>query len=358
MKAKIVTILAGIINKKLTTVFIVLPILVCGGSGFAAPSDPAIKELYQAAKTEGRVIYQVPHAESIMKPLNDAFQAKYPDIKISIFSYSSGRMGTRIITEARAGKLTLDVAITRPQYCLPLLERDLLLKYDWTRLGVPSEEILLDGSFVSMYENPYVWMRNKNLVSEAQQPKTWEDVLDPRWKGFKIILRSSVTTFAPLFPIWKKDRQKAVDYLERLKKQETIPSARVVEMVIKVATGEVPIGRPSLGTMLDRMKVGAPLAICPIDPTADFPYGAVVPKGVPHPNAAKFFIAWLGSPEGKDAWGKIGYGLASPPEASYLARVLADNNIKYIRLSTVEDVLLFEGEFSKMVLNIMGWKPE
>ena len=83
-----------------------------------------------------------------------------------------------------------------------------------------------------------------------------------------------------------------------------------------------------------------------------------IPQNVLHPNAAKLFIAWLISPEGREAYRKTGMGLAVPCDASGTAQLLCDNGIPYIRITSIEDITEFDGDFSKMVVEKMGFLPE
>ncbi len=323
----------------------------------AASLSPALQDLYKAAKAEGQVIWQYSASLNDVKGLTDVFKAKYPDIKLTVFSFSAARIPTRIIGEAAGKKFTLDVATFRQYHLIPLIERDLLVKYDWTKVGVSQSNIIFDGVGVLILDFPYVWVRNTNLVSEAESPRTWEDLLDPKWKGHKISIRAAASAFTPLYLTWKKDKQKAVDYINRIKKQEVVPGDRMALVMSRVATGECPIGRVAMPYVIEALREKAPIAILPISPTADFGNLVCIPKGVPHPNAAKFFMSWLSSPEAEQEWGKVGLGRAYPPEASFMAQLLAKNGIKYERISSKEDIAEFEEAFAKTVVKIMDFTP-
>jgi iron(III) transport system substrate-binding protein len=344
--------------KKLTMVFISLTVVLFAVCSFAAPPQPALQDLYKAAKAEGKVTWQYVGSINEIKGVIDAFQAKYPEIKLTVFSVSAASIGTRIIGEATAKRLTLDVGTTRPSYLMPLIERDMLVKYDWTKLGIPKGDILLDGVCINMFDNPHVWLRNTNLVPAAEIPKTWEDVLNPKWKGHKISMRASAITLAPLFLTWKKDKQKATEYVEQLKKQEVVVGKRVAEVIMRISSGECAIGRASISYVLEALKEKAPVAFLPISPASDFATSIFTPKGVPNPNAAKFLMAWLKGPEAEKEWGKLGYGLASPPEASFVAQTLAKNGVKFERIVSKEDTAEFEEHFAPMVVKTMGFLPD
>ena len=343
--------------KKLTSILVLLLTMLFSTNGFAAPSDASITDLYNAAKAEGKVTWQYLGAADLVKPIAEAFQTKYPDIKISVFSLGATQIATRIIAEASAKRLSLDVATAFPNYFMPLIERNLLLKYDWTKIGVAKNNILLDGTNVSMQDAPFVWVYNKNLVSKAEAPKSWEDVLAPRWKGGKIAIRSAPSAFASLFPEWKKDRQKVASYLDSLRRQEPVPGARAAEVASRVANGECLIGKVTIEVAISLIRENAPIAVCPIGPVAGPPIAVAIPQNVPHPNAAKLLIAWMNSPEGKAAYRKEGLGAATPCDASPTSQLLCENGISYIPITSIEDLTEYEGGFSKMVVERMGFLP-
>ena len=345
-------------GKKLSLILFAVVTILFSVNGLAAPSDTTVSDLYNAAKAEGKVTWQFLGPVNMVKPIADAFQAKYPDIKVSVFSYGATLIATRIITEASAKKLSLDIATAFPNYFIPLLERKLLTKHDWTKIGVSKGNILLDGTSVATQDTPYIWFYNKNLVSKAEVPKTWEDILDPRWKGGKITVRAAPSALAPLFPLWKKDKQRVADYLEKLRKQEVVAGKRGAEVASRVASGECPLGKVAAELVVNLIAGNAPVGVCPISPTAGSPVVAAIPQHVPHPNSAKLFIAWLSSPEGRAASKKAGMGVATPCDASSLAQLLCDNGITYEPITSIEDLTTFDGEFSKMVVEKMGFLPE
>jgi ABC-type Fe3+ transport system substrate-binding protein len=103
---------------------------------------------------------------------------------------------------------------------------------------------------------------------------------------------------------------------------------------------------------------GAPIAPCPM-PAVAYPTGVFIPKGgVKHPNAAKFLVAWMLTPEGTEALIDAGGGLLYPPEASKAAKWLADNGISLIRIASKEEIQEYNRDFAEMVMKETGFKPE
>lgn len=322
------------------------------------PRERAIQELYNAAKAEGEVIWHAAGSVESDQPILDAFHAKYPDIKVSAFSLASSQVPPRIIIEVAAGRVSMDIASGTMEALLPLLERNLMVKYDWSKTSdVYPGNVYFDGAVLAFEDMPVVWVYNTKLVSKKDAPRTWEDLLDPKWKGSKIAVRASGSGFQGLLPQWRKDKQKVVDYLKRLSKQEVMPAARYSEIANWVATGQCQIGAPvGYEAFALIKKQGVPMAVCPIGPTARAPLACYIPKGAPHPNAAKLLLSWLVSSEGAKVTTGLGRGLVLPPGVGDYSKFLVENGIEYIRITALED-LRGVFTFQQMVMETMGFAP-
>jgi iron(III) transport system substrate-binding protein len=203
-----------------------------------------------------------------------------------------------------------------------------------------------------------MWAYNTKLVSKAEAPKSLEDTLDPKWKGGKISLRAAHSGFINVWPLWKQNRQKAVDYMKRLVKQDFMPEMRTTVVSDRIIRGECPIGMPRVSDVFRAQKEGAPIAPC-LMPAVAYSTGVFIPKGgVKHPNAAKLFMAWMLTPEGTESIIDAGGGLLYPPEASKTARWLADNNLGFMRIASREDLQEYNRDFAEMVMKETGFKPE
>ena len=345
--------------KKLSWVVFGLAVVLMAVTGSAAVSEQAIQELYKAAKAEGQVFWQTGGTLRTYSPVAKAFEAKYPGIKCTVVEIAATTIHTRVITETAAGKVSVDVGNTMTDTLLTLVKRDLLVKYDWgkTSDGDPGL-ILFDGAFVLLHDHPPCWVYNTKLVPEAEAPKTWEDALDPRWKGSKISMRSLGSSLGGLFPEWRQNPQKVMGFVERLKKQEVMAGARFAEVISRVATGECPVGIVVAADAARQQKMGAPIEVASVSPTSAVPMKMFVPKSTPHPNAAKLLISWLSSQEGRKILTKLtDAGLATPPDASPVAQLLAKARIKFNRVASIEEVENYL-RFTEAVVKTMGFLPQ
>ncbi len=340
------------------TLLLVLVVFSVNGPVPVTAQQDLLQKLYEAAKPEKEVIWQWQSAITEINSLINTFRKKYPDIKLSVVSIGATTIPTRVIVEAQQGRLSVDVGTAGTSYLLPLIERDLLARYNWAQISdIDPENIAYDGRLINYSGSAFICMYNTNLVSKAESPKTLEDLLAPKWKGEKIVVRAAPSGFNYLFPVWKQNRQKAIDYLTRLANQGIVPGKRAAEVTDRVARGENPLAISSIGSAYDAIRRGAPLALCPI-PAACEPAAFFIPKGARHPEAAKFLVAWMASPDGRRSLTELGFGPIYPPNASPQAKLLADSGIKFTPIGSSEDIREFTGPFTEAVIKIMKFLPE
>jgi ABC-type Fe3+ transport system substrate-binding protein len=327
----------------------------------AQNADQVMQELYTAAKNAGesKVIWQVATTIKEMQPFIDTFEKRFPGIKVNAFSLSGSEAPARIVTEAAAKRVTMDVGEGLLENMIPLRERDLVVKLDWLMsMGVSPGLLHLDnGFFGGSYDVNPVWIRNTDLVKKSDEPRTWEDLLGPRWKGNKMSVRGGGFFFLGLFPEWRKNKQKVVAYLEKLKKQELLVDARAALVLDRTVRGETPIGLANLLHLPKALKDGAKIAIMPISPSGGRPNVTFAPKGSPNPHAAKLFIAWSSTKESIEIHRALGRGLASPPGASQMADLLHAAGVEYINITKTEELRELD-KFSLTVEEVLGFRPQ
>ena len=248
----------------------------------------------------------------------------------------------------------MDVALISLLFLKPLLDRDLLIKEDWKRFkNTDPRACLLDGRFLVVQENANVMIYNTNVLPPAKVPQKWEDLLNPEWKGQMCIPQTQIGA-SVVFEIW--DESKAVKYLEALGKQQLIVESGANTTLPRCANGEVALANTYMSQVPLWKAKGQPIDATPISPQWNAPQGAYSVKGLPHPNAAKLFTAWLITPEGQAAMMQTGRGRSSPCNASETAKLLCDKGIKLINADTMEKAMRQDALIER-TRKILGLKP-
>lgn len=247
----------------------------------------------QGAPESSVVVYSAADADMV-NLVAAAFEKKYPSIKVSTVVAGTGEIIKRM--EAEQARPLGDVGWSFGPEAIGD-KKGLFEPYLSKEAGsffpgqVPADRVW--SPFTTM---PYAIMYNKKLVSEAEKPKSWKDVLDPKWKG-KVAYAdasksgSSYTLLITWLTIYGKN-ETGWKFVEDLLRQcKVLPKSSMTYQ--GVANGEYPIGLTFEQAAFDYLKGGAPIGlIYPSEGTAITLDGSAVIKNAPHPNAAKLFLDW------------------------------------------------------------------
>ncbi|OGQ19357.1 MAG: hypothetical protein A3C54_05385 [Deltaproteobacteria bacterium RIFCSPHIGHO2_02_FULL_60_17] len=255
------------------------------------------KKLMDGAKKEGRVVWYTSMAIDTSKPLLDAFMKEYPFLKADLVRAGEEQLMTRILSEVRAGKWAFDSIATSA--ISTLVDRDLMAPYQFPeRTAYMSEFKDSQGYWTAIYVNNLVLAYNTALVAPKDAPKTYSDLLDPKWKGKILMDSTDYDWFGTLITVW--GREKAVKYMEALARQD-IQWRRGHGLVAQLlAAGEAPLGW-AYNFRIERMKKdGAPVewvdTFAPIVATVN---GIGLSAKPNHPNAARLLIDFALSKKGQ-----------------------------------------------------------
>jgi iron(III) transport system substrate-binding protein len=275
-------------------VLVLLAVLTLGTP--AAAQDARV----DAARKEGKVVWYtslaLPSAEKVAK----LFEAKYSGIKIEVHRTGSQRILQRVMQELQANIKNVDVIHTSDagHYVL-LKDKKLLLKY--TPAGAdrfPAGFKDKDGYYYGLRATVSAIAYNTKAVSAAEAPKSWKDLLDPRWKGklvtahpgYSGVITTHVAALVNLHG-WDYFKQLAQNRLMLV--QSAVDPAGVVasgERVVAVNGGDYNFYQvKKKGNPLEIVypKEGVPLVVSP----------TAIMSFAPHPNASKVFTDFTFSRE-------------------------------------------------------------
>ena len=148
--------------------------------------SPVNEKVLEAAKKEGQIVYYTTMTLDQSKTVVDRFEKKY-GIRVNLFRTGGGPLLNKIMTEARGGRYDWDVVVGRGEMVLPLMERKLIASYRSPESKMIDDQLVdKEGFWTAYYVNSYVLGWNTKLVKRQDVPKTYDELLNPKWKGGQI----------------------------------------------------------------------------------------------------------------------------------------------------------------------------
>lgn len=260
---------------------------------FASPLEI---QLYEAAKKEGTLEYWDSLSLKEVSELWKGFEKKYPGIKLKYFEATTDVRGEKYLTEHNAGRHTADV--NQMDLYLDFKQKGLLLNLRdiIEDAGYPKKYCPKDLDAVALEHTLIGTAYNPKLISPKDAPKSWDDLLDPKWKG-KIVVENRMKYFIYATESWGE--AKIINYLKKLSEQNPSFNSGATATIALVGAGEfaIAIGMYFSRTLTEQMR-GVPIEWANLSPLVNklTPFCAM--RYAPHPNAAKLFLRWWMGPEG------------------------------------------------------------
>jgi len=274
------------------------------GTVFAAPVRAAAPEptaitpaLVDAAKKDGKIVFYSSMDLPVGEKLGKAFEAAYPGITVQIERSGSERLFQRVAQEFESNIHAADIVNSADaSHFIPWK------KSGWLMPFVPED---VARHFPDNYRDPdgmavttRLWLSsiayNTNLVKPEDAPKSFADLLDPKWAG-KMVKGHPAYSGTIMTTTFQLVRELGWPYFEKLAKQRVMQVQSSTDPPKKLALGEraVMADGNEYGIVLLK-EAGQPVE--PVYPTEGTPTISG-PSGIfasaPHPNAAKLFQAWL-----------------------------------------------------------------
>lgn len=294
----------------------------------SAPMTALEQKLYQAALKEGELNWWDQHSLEEAGIWIQEFNKKYPGIKVKYFEGAQNVLTEKYLTEYKAGRATADTI--QPEPLRPFREQKLLLDLSdiIKDVNFPLQFCLKDLTGVTEEVTVTVTGYNTKLVSPQDVPKSWEDLLNPKWKG-KIALEERFKPFIYITEYYGEEW--IVNYLKKLRDQKPIFSKGSTGSASLLSVGEFPI---CVGIHIHRILIfmaqGQPVGFVPISPAGVAAVSPIsIPKTAPHPNAAKLFIRWELTPEGQALYDRVKFsGNPSPGSGTAQSKILEKYGVK------------------------------
>lgn len=261
--------------------------------------DPDLQKLIEGAKAEGEInLYSVQSGRDLVRS-DPEFKALYPFLTMNRFRTEGEALGAKLMEEARGGQHIADILDVDQNVTNAVAQAGLLAEYDPPERA-EMEDQLKRPTFTAYRIQLKPISYNTNLVSEAEAPKTYEDLLDPKWKDKVVMEADEVSVFGATVETWGEPE--AVRYWTALTENGLQFRAGQSAIIELLSAGEFPIAVSANLHSIEQQKLaGAPMAWVNTKPIFGN-FGAIsTPKDAPHPNAARLFIRYLLSTRGQEA---------------------------------------------------------
>jgi iron(III) transport system substrate-binding protein len=308
----------------------------------APPMTPHEKELYDAARNEGgELTWYTAHSDDITaQELGRSFEQLYPGLKVNVLRTTAQVAYQRITQEIKASSIQCDVfSSTDIGHSVELKAKGVFEKY----APENSNKVLdiykgydPDGTYFVTSAGMIGIGYNTAKVREADAPKNWTDLLDPKWKDNIALGHPGFSGYVGTWALTLRN-QYGWDFFEKLAKNNPRVGRSINDTVTMLNAGESAIaGSGPVGTLLDSLKKGNPLAmVYPTDGSVLIIAPSSIMKGCKHPNAARLFMEFLMSEGASRIWVEH-FAESIRPEVSASEGTKSAKDLKIIRPTVAE----------------------
>jgi iron(III) transport system substrate-binding protein len=270
----------------------------------AAPAPSAVSSaLIEAAREEGKVAFYSAMDINLSEKLAKAFEAAYPGIPVRVERSGAERIFQRIGQEQASRVNAVDVVLStdaahfvawkRSGWLAPYLPEDVARHF-------PPDAVDADGLYTSVCASLSVIGYNTNLIKSEDAPRSFADLLDPKWRG-RLAKAHPAYSGTILTATFAMAQELGWSYFEKLARQRVMQVQSASDPPKKLGLGERAVQVDGADAILLQLKEqGQPVEVVHASegsPLITTPGGIF--RNAPNPNAARLFLSFLCSIEGQ-----------------------------------------------------------
>ena len=256
----------------------------------------------RAHAQEGIVWYSGASARSV-EGWAEQFQQK-TGIPVETFRTGGVKLAQKFEAEVRAGQVRPSVMDTSvPGIMMDWVDRGLMMQYSSPEAGGYPDNLQNPDYWAPIKALVLVIAYNRGMISDEEAPKTWEDILDPKWKD-KMVMADAAYSGAALHWFAAMRKEFGPEFMEKLSKQNVLLRQGSGATADTVVTGERPLSPMMLHyRAFASIDKGADINV--VMPQEGVPISYMVmgiPKDAPNPELGKQFMDFALSKDAQDYW--------------------------------------------------------
>jgi iron(III) transport system substrate-binding protein len=286
------------------------PMSVAEIAVYRGPDRQAVLEA--GARREGALMLYTSMDLEESQPILEVFRKKYPFVRGEVYRASGEDVAQKIITEYRGRKYLADLFEGTGIDVAKMLNEGYGQRFFTPRAGAFSRQSKDPKEFwVATRYNMLVAAWNTNVVTDADSPRVYEDLINPKWRSRIGIEATDQVWLGTLLELWGE--AKAMEFFRARNAQQALVRTGHTLLAELIVAGEVPMSPTIYNHRAERLKSRrAPIDWRPLQPVVAVPHVISLPSNAPHPHTAMLFIDFFLSREGQDELVKLGRIPAHP----------------------------------------------
>jgi iron(III) transport system substrate-binding protein len=279
--------------------------------GSGAAQTETVNDVYKKAlKEAGTLNYYSTLAQINAEKILPQFEKRFPGIKVNHIDATADKLAARAIAEARGGRVIADIFQFTLENILQLQDQNLLLA------TLPPEAAaypnnLKGAQWLASDLQFIIAAWNTNLVRKDEEPKSFDDFADPKWKG-RLIAEPRDAELLVALTEKHKSQEKAAAILKKMAENDIEFHNGHSDLAELLVAGQAAACVTCYANHYPaRIKKGAPVDYLLSEGIATL-VAIAVAKGAPHPNTAWLWARWVASEEGQKAYALGGRAPANP----------------------------------------------
>jgi iron(III) transport system substrate-binding protein len=279
-----------------TTFRVILPFLILVSLRAELHAQDDLVAL--AKKEQELVIYGTAQAHQVQRYLKP-FNQQYPFLQTKYTRSTGESLTSKILAEASGRQLAADVILINNYTHRIFMKKNLIVPYLTSAMkNFPAGLADPNGYWIGFYIVPYAIEYNTRMVDKNDIPKSYDDLLHPRWKGKMSLEKEEYLVTQAHLNYLGKD--KAVDYFRKLARQDLALVKGHSQQTVLLSAGEFSlVVYNDIARTEEYKKKGAPVNWVDAEPHITVVVAAGMTRESKHPAAAKLFLDFVASQAGQ-----------------------------------------------------------